>query len=501
MDSAFQTARYQICFGNEAKFKELLQVGLARQTATAPLDAAALLNSAVTQFEQSPIYLKLLLEAGYPLNLPDRSGETALMAAAGYGMVDAMQLLLDAGADPFWTNSLGANAASKSLVCGNPHCPSCERRIPAHAMVTHLKVEFHPHSADAAKQLFEAGRKPITWHLIPVMEALGVPGDSLGWTAFMKRIAAGTAIPQEVKHLSSADLAHRDTRDRTAFLLSVQADRIDLARAILQQRHDHDLDFEGLECARALHFATGNDSLTGLSWLLSLGISIDAQDENGNTPLMLAVEYGSVTAAEYLLKHGANIHARNKSGDQAIHNVRRSELLSLLIKAGADVGSRDNLDYQPIHRTIDLELIALLLDAGADVNAISGGGSWILNDIAAQGNAEDVAYLLNRGAKPDSTSTSGNTALFSAVRSDNIACVRVLLKAGADINAQESDGWTCLAQAKSPAMAEYLLQQGADPAAADASSLNSNFIPAEVRAIYQSYLLRKVAPGSTSEGQ
>ena len=32
----------------------------------------------------------------------------------------------------------------------------------------------------------------------------------------------------------------------------------------------------------------------------------------------------------------------------------------------------------------------LLLDAGADVNAISGGGSWILDDIAAQGGEVEV---------------------------------------------------------------------------------------------------------------
>jgi ankyrin repeat protein len=166
----------------------------------------------------------------------------------------------------------------------------------------------------------------------------------------------------------------------------------------------------------------------------------------GETPLMAAAAGQEVAATAFLLSQGANIHARNSNGDQAIHHARSPDLLRLLIQAGADVCSKNKQNYQPIHDTIDLDHIAILLDDGADVNAISGAGSWILDDIAAQGDGPGIAYLSSRGAKPDLTSmggTYGKTALFSAVGSDSLACVRLLLEAGADINA-EDDGvvWT-----------------------------------------------------------
>lgn len=180
MDSAFLTARYQIWSGNEARFKEMLQTGLAQKTDSHPLDAADLLNTAVNRFEQYPNFLPLLLDAGYPLNLPDGSGQTAFMAAAGYGMVQAMHLLLAAGADPHWTSESGENAASMTLVCGDPECSWCQGRIAAHAIVTQLNVPLYPTSENAAQRIFQAGRERHTWHLIPVMETLGVPGDAVG---------------------------------------------------------------------------------------------------------------------------------------------------------------------------------------------------------------------------------------------------------------------------------------------------------------------------------
>jgi hypothetical protein len=202
MTSIFERAGRHIWSGDEVNFKELLQAGLALQTAAEPLEAAELLHAAVNRFEQYPNFLPLLLAAGYPLDLPKIRGETALMAASGCGMAAAMQLLLAAGADPFWTNEHGANAASMSLACEDEACSTCEQRRAAHRIVTALGVTFDPLSKDAAERIFDAGRHHGTWHLIPIMERLGVPGEPLGWTAYMKKIAAGTATTEEAAGLS-----------------------------------------------------------------------------------------------------------------------------------------------------------------------------------------------------------------------------------------------------------------------------------------------------------
>lgn len=54
--------------------------------------------------------VKTLLGEGASVQLVDRQGNTALHYAAGYGRVDALRMLLDAGANAAEVNGNGKNA-------------------------------------------------------------------------------------------------------------------------------------------------------------------------------------------------------------------------------------------------------------------------------------------------------------------------------------------------------------------------------------------------------
>ena len=58
-------------------------------------------------------------------------------------------------------------------------------------------------------------------------------------------------------------------------------------------------------------------------WLTTAGVSIDAQDDDGGTPLMLAVATRSVMAVRLLLEQGANAKSTNAYGETVLDIARR----------------------------------------------------------------------------------------------------------------------------------------------------------------------------------
>jgi ankyrin repeat protein len=76
-----------------------------------------------------------------------------------------------------------------------------------------------------------------------------------------------------------------------------------------------------------LHYAASGNDAAATRMLLDLNAHVDARAPNGNTPLMMAAGFGSIDAAEVLVRHGADVTLQNKAGMTA------SELA---VRAGRD---------------------------------------------------------------------------------------------------------------------------------------------------------------------
>ena len=63
----------------------------------------------------------------------------------------------------------------------------------------------------------------------------------------------------------------------------------------------------------------------GAAWsLLEAGVNLDATDARGNTALMQIAAYGpNPETLELLIKKGANVNAKNQSGETALDLVRQ----------------------------------------------------------------------------------------------------------------------------------------------------------------------------------
>ena len=83
----------------------------------------------------------------------------------------------------------------------------------------------------------------------------------------------------------------------------------------------------------------------------NLGININQQSGEGETPLHLAVFRGQENAVAAFLKMGADPNIKDKRGDTALHNAARliwgGPVVKALIENGADIKIRNNKNETP----------------------------------------------------------------------------------------------------------------------------------------------------------
>lgn len=89
----------------------------------------------------------------------------------------------------------------------------------------------------------------------------------------------------------------------------------------------------------ALHFA--REGMTGeLAGFVEHGLPADVQDQDGNTPLMLAAYHGHVETVRMLVEHGADVDLRNNRDQSPVAGAvfkGEDEVVRELVAAGADL--------------------------------------------------------------------------------------------------------------------------------------------------------------------
>ena len=123
--------------------------------------------------------------------------------------------------------------------------------------------------------------------------------------------------------------------------------------------------------------------------------------------VQLAAVSGDVRIAELLLKHRADVDARDLYGGSALHTA-------------------SHLDNQAV--------VEVLLDHKADVNAYDNEGWTPLHLAAEAGHSSMVKYLISRHANVNAQSKYGRTPLHWACTAGHLAVVNELLSAKANAN-------------------------------------------------------------------
>lgn len=240
------------------------------------------------------------------------------------------------------------------------------------------------------------------------------------------------------------------------------------------------------------------------------GANVNVQQSDGTTPLMWAVYCVDHEAAAELLKRGARPDVRNALGATALAeavNLADEKLVGLLLKAGADPNLGTEESQTPLMlaaRTGSLPIVQALVSAGARVNAhektreqtplmwaIGTGSSTVVDYLLKHGAEVDVRSAVNDWGNQITSEpraqyrpSGGLTPLLYATRFGCVECVKLLLKAGADVNRPTPDGITPLMNAIDNLqweVANYLLDQGANPHLADWWGRTALYIAIDMR--------------------
>lgn len=107
--------------------------------------------------------------------------------------------------------------------------------------------------------------------------------------------------------------------------------------------------------------------------------------------------------------------------------------------------------------------LADLLDQGLPVNLRNDKGDTLLMLAAYNGNGPAIDVLLDRGADPDLANDKGQVPLAGAAFKGDLPLAKQLLERGAAVNAGDRTPLMIAAMFDRVAIAEVLLDHGADP--------------------------------------
>ncbi|XP_055005104.1 kinase D-interacting substrate of 220 kDa B-like isoform X2 [Boleophthalmus pectinirostris] len=193
------------------------------------------------------------------------------------------------------------------------------------------------------------------------------------------------------------------------------------------------------------------ENLAGLRAHLDRYKEVDGRSDNGQTPLMLAAEQGSLEIVQELIRRGANVNLDDVDCWSALISAAKEGHLDVvreLLENSAYIEHRDMGGWTALTWSCykgRTEVAKLLLEEGANPNTT--GQQYSVYPIiwaAGRGHSEIVKLLLDHGAKVNCSDKYGTTPLIWAARKGHYDCVMHLLENGADVDQEGANSMTAL---------------------------------------------------------
>jgi len=180
----------------------------------------------------------------------------------------------------------------------------------------------------------------------------------------------------------------------------------------------------------ALDYAAENGHRDVAELLIARGADVNAKRgyPAGDRPLHSAARPGHKDTIELLIAKNANVNAKNNEGQTPVDvavSRNRKEIVELLIEKGADIS------IHAASRFGDLAIVKSLIEKAADINEKDTSGQTPLHHAAEYGRKDIAELLIANGADVNAKDKDGNTPGHVALDKNNRSILELLIAKGA----------------------------------------------------------------------
>ncbi|GKT40023.1 ankyrin-3 [Colletotrichum spaethianum] len=415
--------------------------------------------------------MEFLLQKGASVNNVPEGAVSSLFTATFWNTdIKKAELLLQHKADVHWTRSDGWTAlhacydmpafvslllkhgadVNKMAQCGTPLMMAARWNY-----LDTLKTLLHHHPLPKLDLKFDYDPEDFEYGMTALMIAVR-SGNHEGASLLLE---AGAGLDDKLK-------------DAGFIMQTANPDDSQAAQKMMRDFLDRGakVDHEDEDKNTALHGLTSSTPVKILEILADLGAPVDSPNQDGLTPLGVAVKNGNMPAATYLISKGARADVQNPSLGNLLHlvcqqdypkNETAFELFKLLVGAGANLNSagrepaRESLLHAvvcaPFERRSRTKIVHYLVShvsPAVDVNAPGGDLAYPIIAAARKGYDDILQYFVRHGANISVSDDLGRRPIHYLTGlgrwNSNTRPVRVLLKANVDIQVADKFGRTAL---------------------------------------------------------
>ena len=494
------------CFGHTSTVRYL--VGL-QEVDLHNHDICNALHLAVQ--EKHADMVQVLIDAGADIETKNDEGRSPLLLASSLGDLTIVTKLVKAGADVRDTDAerhtcliFAACFGHTDVVRYLVSLPEVDLNHQGSNNQTALYLSVREKHSDVVQVLIDAGADIETKNdegCSPLLEAIFL-GELTIVTKLVKAgadVRAADAERNTCLHLAAyhghtdavrylvcfpeVDLNHQSCYNSTALHLAVQQKHSDVVQVLIDAGAD--IEAKDDEGRSPLLLASCLGDLTIVTKLVNAGADVRATDAERHTSLYLATCFGHTDTVRYLVGL-QEVDLHNHDNYTALHlavQQKHADVVQVLIDAGADIETKTADGRSPLlvaSISGELTVVTKLVEAGADVRATDAEGNACLIFAAHQGHTDVVRYLVGLPEVDLNHQGSNNqTALYLAVGGKHSDVVQVLIDAGADIETKDDEGRSPLLLASclgELTIVTKLVNAGADVRATDAERHTSLYL-------------------------
>ena len=366
--------------------------------------------------------------------------DDALLEATKHGQTEAAQLLLELGA-------CVDTALLKAVQVGQNKAVL-------------VLMELGGNIDDALLEVAKVGNSEAVCLLLKYGARINHQNEN-GLTPLMLATLGGHEQVVQTLVTAGADINIQESEGWTALMIASENGQTQVIELVKEHAHFNIQTNDGWT---ALMIASLNGHIKVIELLIKTGANVNIQGKNGVTALMLASQNGHTDVSELLLKANANVSIQDEDRWTALMIASQNghtHVVEKLLKQRPDVNIQTKegvtalmLASQNGHTNVS----ELLLKANANVS-IQDEDRWTALMIASQnGHTHVVEKLLKQRPDVNIQTKEGVTALMLASQNGHTNVSELLLKANANVSIQDEDGWTALMLASQNGHAQVVEQ-------------------------------------------